>query len=181
MNQLLRIGLILGCVSFLFGCTKLNSGAGGLLNLKTDLTIDFKVGTNINPDENGNASPVFVRMYELKDTEGFLKANFIDLYEKDEEILAKSLIAKKELSRFVPGQPRSEKFVLNEETQFVALYAEFFKYKDSNHKVIFPITSKNIIRNTANVTINGNALSLIESEMSRLSQQIKGLQPKKEK
>lgn len=173
MTRVFNVISLLVCLLLVSSCTKLNSGVGGVLNLDTDLKLAVSASDSINPDEKGKASPVFIRLYELKEIGPFEKANFIDLYEKDDEILGGSLIAKKELQRIVPGQSRNEKFVLNEQTQYVALYAEFFRYKDAKYKVIFPVTSKNIFSNAVKVNINANALSLAEGEMSRLSSNTK--------
>jgi type VI secretion system protein VasD len=40
------------------------------------------------------------------------------------------------------------------------LFAEFFEYKNSRFKVIFPVTSKNVIRNTVRIDVTGNQLLL---------------------
>lgn len=168
LQRLALLGAI-ATVFLLVGCTKLNSGVGGVLNLETDLKLVIKASATINPDEKGKASPVFIRMYELTEIGPFEKANFIDLYEKDEEVLGGSLVAKKELARFIPNLDRKEKFVLNEETRYVALYAEFFRYKDAKYKVIFPVTAKNIFSNAVKININANTLTLAEGELSRLN------------
>ena len=67
-------------------CTKLNTKVGGMLDLDSDLLISFFVEADVNPDDNKISSPLIIRMYELKSSKIFKKANFIDIYEKDEEI-----------------------------------------------------------------------------------------------
>ena len=154
-------GIFIGLVALaMTSCTTVNEGLAGTLNLDTDLKLKISASGNINPDENKQASPVFVRLYELSSPLAFDKANFIDLYERDQEVLGDSFIAKQELKRVVPGSERTEHFVLSEETRYVALFAEFYRYKDSKAKVSFAVTSNNIVRNSIKVNINANSISV---------------------
>lgn len=144
----------------LSSCTKVNSGVGGVLKLDTDLKVVFNSTRFVNPDENEKSSPVFVRMYELASLSTIQSARFIDLYEDDKKTLAGDFITRHELQRFVPGESRTETFVLDENTRFVAFFAEFYDYKDSVYKIHFPVTNKNIFRNSVTIKINGNELIL---------------------
>jgi type VI secretion lipoprotein, VC_A0113 family len=138
----------------------MNSKVGGVLNLDTDLKLIVSADSDVNPDESGKPSPVFVRLYELKDTKMLDKADFLAVYERDEEVLGKDLIAKQELKRLAPGDSREEQFVLNPETQYIALYAEFFNYKNAGYKVVVPITTNNILRNAVKIRLSGNRIFL---------------------
>ena len=150
---------LLVCLS---ACTSVNRKVGAAFALDTDLKISFLVEDSINPDESEQSSPVFVRMYELSSTKGFEKADFIDLYERDEEILGDSFVAKQELERLVPGTDRNEVFVLNKDTRYVALFAEFFRYKGAEAKVVFPVTTTNVVRNSVKVRVSGNTLEVVK-------------------
>ncbi len=143
------------------GCTTVNSKVGSYFNMDTDLEMNFKVDADSNPDEGGKPSPLFVRMYELKAPKMFNKADFIDLYERDEEVLGADLVKRHELKRFTPGDERQDHFVLDKNTQYVALYAEFLDYKDSPYRVVFPVVANNVWRSKANIHITGNAIILI--------------------
>lgn len=169
MTIIQKLIISLFVITVLGGCTKVNSGMGGVLSLETDLTLEFQIDNTINPDESGHSSPVFVRLYELRDTQLFDSSNFIDLYEKDNDVLSSSLVSKRELQRFVPGVSREEKFVLDKETRYVALYAEFFRYKDAKYKVVFPITVNNIVRNSVTVRVASNVLEIVEGTPSKKS------------
>jgi len=155
------ITITLACILvFLSACSSVNSKVGGVLNLDTDLKIQVTVDANVNPDENGNASPIFVRMYELKAPTLMNKADFISLYERDVEVLGKDYIGRQELKRLAPGDVREETLVLSAETQYIALFAEFFEYKNAKYKVVFPVTSNNIIRNLVKIRLSGNDIIL---------------------
>lgn len=139
-------------------CSSLNGAVGGIFGADTDLTISFKVDSDINPDENRTPSPLFIRMYELKSTKLFEKANFIDLYEQDKETLGADFIAVQKLKRIKPGEDREKSFVLNEKTRFVALYAEFLNYKNAKYKVIIPVVQHDLIGSTITIKVSGNSI-----------------------
>ncbi len=149
-------------VAMIAACSSVNTKVGGMLNLDTDLSLTFKVDADINPDEGKKPSPLFIRMYELKSDKQFNKANFIDLYERDKEVLGADLIAKQRLKRLAPGEDRENEFVLDPQTRFVGLYAEFLQYKNATFKVVIPISPTNVIASSSIVHISGNTISATE-------------------
>lgn len=144
----------------LSACSTMNTKIGGLLNLDTDLDLTFKADADINPDENNLPSPLFIRMYELKSDKQFKKADFIDIYERDKEVLGSDMIGKQRLKRLIPGETREKDFVLDPQTRFVGLYAEFQKYRNSSFKIIIPIEPTNVIASSSVVHVYGNTLSV---------------------
>lgn len=160
MKQVIATIVVFLAMVFCAGCSNVDSKVGGVLNLDTDLKLELYVAPSVNPDEKGNASPVFIRMYELKTPQLMEKADFISIYERDEEILGNDFIARQELKRLTPGETRSERFVLNPQTQYVALYAEFFQYKNANYKVIFPVKKNNVFRNRVEIHLAGSNITL---------------------
>lgn len=144
------------------GCSSSKSRVGGALNLDTDLKLTFILDTDINPDDNKLPSPVFVRMYELKSPTLFDKADFIDIYERDKEVLGGDMIAKQSLKPLKPSETRTERLVLQGGTHYVALYAEFSQYPGSVFKVIFPVTENNVIKNKATIKISGTRMTLVK-------------------
>ncbi len=156
-----KVGLI-ALVVLMMGCNTVNTKVGGALNLDTDLKLEIIVDSDVNPDESGTPSPLFIRLYELKATKLFERADFITLYENDSKAIGADLIAKQELKRLTPGKNTIEHFVLSRDTQHVALYAEFYQYKDAKYKVIFPISANNLVRNSVKVKISANNLVLLK-------------------
>ena len=88
----------------------------------------------------------------------FDRANFIDLYEKDKEVLGADMISKQVLRRIKPGESRNENFVLDKNTNFIGLYAEFLQYKKSSFKLLIPVVPTNVIGTTEKVLVSGNKL-----------------------
>lgn len=147
--------MLLGSV-FLSGCQTV----GKTLNLDTDVLLTFDVQADVNPDDTKTPAPLFVRFYELKSNNIFEKAEFIDLYERDTEVLGADLVAKQELKRLTPGEKREESFVLNPETQYIALFSEFYHYADSKYRLVVPVKSNNIFKDKVVIKISGNTMSL---------------------
>lgn len=150
--------LFFSVVFVLTACQSDKSTIGGYLNLDTDLKIDFVVDADINPDELKRPSPLFIRMYELKSDKMLKGADFLDLFERDEELLGADLVVKHELKRFKPGEGRSEKLVLDPATKMVGLFAEFLNFKEAKYKIIFPVVSNNVFRNSVVIQVSGNEI-----------------------
>ncbi len=160
MKDSLIIKIMVLTISFvtLTACSSINTSVGGFFNMDTDLEIKFKVDSDVNPDDDRKPSPLFVRMYQLKSTKMFSRANFIDLYEKDKEVLGADMISKQKLRRIKPGESRNENFVLNKETRYIGLYAEFLQYKKAAFKLLIPVVPTNVIGTSEEVLIAGNKL-----------------------
>lgn len=160
MKYSMIIKIVSLTISFflLSACTSINSTVGGFFNMDTDLEIKFKVDSDVNPDDDRKPSPLFVRMYQLKSTKMFSRANFIDLYEKDKEVLGADMISKQILRRVKPGESRNENFVLNKKTRYIGLYAEFLRYKQASFKLLIPVVPENFIGTTEEVLIASNKL-----------------------
>lgn len=143
-------------------CSTINTKVGGLLDLDTDLHVDFFVEANVNPDDNKTPSPLIIRMYELKSPKTFENANFIDIYERDAEVLGDDMITKQKLKPIKPGKNRQANFVLSKETKYVGLYAEFLKYKDAKYKLIIPVAQTNIISSSAKIQLSDNRIIILK-------------------
>jgi len=156
-SGLKTISIILS-IAAITACTSLNTKVGGMLNLNTDLVLGFNADADINPDEKNRPSPLFLRMYELKSTKQFERANFIDLYERDAEVLGADMVAKQTLKRLKPGDERKDHFVLKPETRYVGLFAEFLQYKNAKFKIIIPVAPTNVIASSADIRLAGNTI-----------------------
>ncbi len=155
LNFIVLTGLML------VGCASNKSVVGGYLELDTDISIEFIVDSDSNPDELDIGSPLFVRMYELKSEKMMNKAEFIDLYENDKNAIGADMVGTvHRLKRLKPGENRTEHFVLDHKTQFIALYAEFLNFQESKYKLVIPVVINNVFRNRATIRISGNNMLL---------------------
>ena len=148
----------------LASCASNKSLVGEYFDLDTDLKIEFVVDADINPDDEGVASPLFVRLYELQSDKMIKKADFLDLYEQEKKVLGADLSAEpRRLKRFKPGENRTVNLVLDKKTLYVALYAEFMDFKEAKYKLVVPVVANNVFRNAARIRISGNRIILEDS------------------
>lgn len=157
-----KILLITGLISLLTACSTANTKVGSLLDLDTDFTLSFIADNDVNPDDANVPSPVIIRMYELKSTKLFEKANFIDLYERDSEVLGKSMITKQSLKPIKPNDKNESSFVLSKEAQYIGLYVEFLQYEDAKYKVTIPVEQTNVVSSSAKVQLSGNRIIILQ-------------------
>ncbi|MCP4321111.1 MAG: type VI secretion system lipoprotein TssJ [Psychromonas sp.] len=164
MNKLkfLKTFYVSAMVLLLASCSVVNTKVGGVLDLDTDFQLTFVVEDNINPDDSKEPSPVIVRMYELKSTKLFENSNFIDLYERDVEVLGKSMITQQSLKAIKPSEARTANFVLSKDTKYIGLYVEFLQYEDAKYKVTIPIAQTNVVSSSAKVQISENTISILK-------------------
>jgi type VI secretion system protein VasD len=97
--------------------------------LRMDLTIS--AATTVNPDDQGRASPIVVRVYELKTDNAFKAADYISLQDKDKTVLTDDLVKRDE---FVlrPGEHQTIRRVADASTTILGVLAE---YRDLPHSV----------------------------------------------
>lgn len=156
-----RLPLLLVATVLFVGCSSQESKVGGMFKLQTDLTVTVDAANNINPDVRDDPSPVFLRVYELSDRDAFAQADFIELYERDQSALGDALVQRRQLPRIAPGDLQRHKLVLDSSTRYVGVLAEFFQYEDAVYKVVVPVTARNVFRDTLELRISGNQLSVI--------------------
>lgn len=115
------------------------SNVASVLNLDADLELSIIAKDDINPDDTNTASPLVIRIYELKDKKKFEEIEFYDLYANDKKLLGKNLIDKHRLKHFVPDSKRKKMFVLDKKTKYIGFFAEFSQYKDSAFRAVVEI------------------------------------------
>ena len=158
LYQIFSLAFIAIFLSVLTACQAVNSSVGGYFDLDTDIQIELLVDADINPDELGIASPLFIRLYELSSNKMMGRADFIEIYERDKEVLGADMIAVHKLKRLKPGENRTEHLVLDKKTNYVALYAEFLEFKESKYKLIIPVVANNVFRDSVVIRVSGNEL-----------------------
>jgi len=86
--------------------------------MKLDLAVEAK--STVNPDDKGRASPVLVRVYELKTESSFKNADYFSLDKNDKTLLTQDLLVRDE---FVlrPGESRDIERKLNPDTKVIGL------------------------------------------------------------
>lgn len=90
----------------------------------TVIAAAVEAADDLNPDSIGRASPVVLRVYELKTLAAFETADFFSLWDRDNETLGPDLVAREEI-QLRPGERRTFERTLQPDTAHVAVIAAF--------------------------------------------------------
>ena len=77
-----------------------------------------------NPDALNRASPIVVRIYQLRDDAAFKDADFFALYDKEQATLAASMISRQEFE-VAPGTQKTVDYQLALDAKFVGVAAAY--------------------------------------------------------
>ena len=92
----------------------------------------------INPDDNGEALPVVVRVYQLRETGPFSRADFDTLWSDSERALGESLVGSQE---FVVDPETDERIAIRrlKGADYLAVVAVFRDWHDTEWRSIEPL------------------------------------------
>lgn len=110
----------------------------------------------INPDADGKASPVVLRIYELREESGFVGADFFALFEKEQAVLAADLVRKQELV-IRPGENKTLKIEPDTGTRLLGFFAAFRKLDNAGWRSLAVLTAHQ--NNAVVLKLDGNVLS----------------------
>jgi len=96
---------------------------------------------DINPDAKGRASPVVVRVYQLKDDAAFKDADFFALFDKEQATLAASLVSRQEFE-VSPGEQRKLDFPVSGEAKFLGAVAAFRDIRNAEWRALQAVPKK---------------------------------------
>ncbi|WP_231758728.1 type VI secretion system lipoprotein TssJ [Microbulbifer elongatus] len=131
------------------------------LNFDTSVALNLDVQSDVNPDSDGRASPVVVRVFMLADDRQFSREEFLNLYENAESRLGKDLIDTVILKEFAPGEQRIEELPLTPDVKYVGLLAEFVQYQRADALMLLPITDHR--KNDYAITLAGTRIASTEA------------------
>ena len=101
----------------------------------------IKVDQAANPDLNGRASPVVVRVYELRSPAAFSGADFFSLFEKESETLAGDLVGREEYG-LRPAETRPYRRQLQPDTKFIGVVGAFRDLEHSRWRQVAPVPAE---------------------------------------
>jgi len=95
----------------------------------------------VNPDRGGRASPIVVRVYELKSVAAFSSADFFSLFDKEQETLGGELVGREEF-QLQPAETRQYRRQLQPDTKFFGVVAAFRDLEQSRWRQAVPVPAK---------------------------------------
>ncbi|MAZ89734.1 MAG: type VI secretion system lipoprotein TssJ [Cellvibrionaceae bacterium] len=121
------------------GCQATRRG----LNFETSAAVNLSAAAEVNPDMDGRASPIVIRVFKLTDARQFQREDFLNLYENAQQRLGNDLIDVIVLKELVPGEARQELIPLTPDVRYLGFMAEYMQYQKSSPIVVVPIKDHN--------------------------------------
>lgn len=112
--------------------------------------INFNASADLNPDMNGRASPVVIKVFELSSRTIFDTQDFFTLYESPEDILGPDLLKKDELE-LQPEELQQYKMVLNKNTRYVGFVVAYRDIDSSRWRSVIEVSPTGYDNFTMNI------------------------------
>lgn len=105
---------------------------------QTDLDITLSADADVNPDDKGRASPILVRLYELRAGEAFDSVDYFSLQSNDKQVLGNDLLTRDEFI-LRPGESRRIQRKSHPDIGAIAVVAGYRDLGSSEWRAIQPI------------------------------------------
>ncbi|GAA4333553.1 hypothetical protein GCM10023144_24930 [Pigmentiphaga soli] len=120
--------------------------------------VSLAAAADANPDARGRASPVSLRIYELRSRAAFDSADFFSLYSRDRETLGADL-ANKDERVLKPGDSAQFKLDPKPDTRFIGVVAAYRDIERANWRAVAEIPPNKTTPVRVRVERNGLALT----------------------
>lgn len=129
----------------------------------TPARAELVASADVNPDASGRASPVVVRLYQLRNDGEFASADFFALYDKEKETLGASLISREEYV-LAPGETRKLELPLNPEARFLGAIAAYRDIRSARWRALTRAPEKSLLdllgKDGVTLSVGRDALTL---------------------
>jgi type VI secretion system protein VasD len=126
----------------------------------TRIAIEIKTAGDINPATDGRASPLVLRVYQLKSPAVFNKVDFFALYDADERTLGGDLVHKEDVI-MKPNETQTLVFEPPAETQAIGMFAAFRDYERAQWRAVAAVQPNKA--NVIHIDVSGTSLTLKDS------------------
>jgi type VI secretion system protein VasD len=107
-------------------------------------TVMIVVAPDVNPNGSGRPSPVFLRLYQLRDGAKFLNSEFDDVTTRSDQVLAATLIGRDE--RMVqPGTTMTLSLAIAPEARLLGVVAEYRDLANSQWRAVSPAPAGGVL------------------------------------
>jgi type VI secretion system protein VasD len=106
--------------------------------VRLDLTVTAAAG--VNPDAGGRASPIAVRVYELKDDTAFRQADFFTLQDKEKAVVGDDIL-KRDAFMLRPGEHHRIVRTMNVGTTSLGIIAAYRDLPNSVWRANWPVNA----------------------------------------
>jgi type VI secretion system protein VasD len=116
---------------------------------EASMSLDFQASSMLNPGPTGQPAPVRVRIYELKNTAGFTRADYFALAERAQATLGADLIDQDEVL-LQPGEQLTVRRSLAPATRHVGLVVNYREIDQAQWRTVLDVAP----RQTSNYQIS---------------------------
>lgn len=106
----------------------------------TIVKLQIESAAIINPDVDGKASPVMLRIYELHDTGVFGSADFFALFDREQATLAADLVRKQEFA-VTPGDSKTLTVEPDDDVRALGFFAAFRQLDTAQWRAIAAVAA----------------------------------------
>ena len=137
-----RIGVWGSLLLLLVGC----AGKPPKIEIPTDVILiqgQLAAAPDVNPDPDGQPSPVLVRIYELVSDDVFNRTDFFTLFDHEPEVLGAALLRVRDF-QLVPGQGVDITGQADSRTQYIGVIAAVRDLDAARWRVAAPLPPKTV-------------------------------------
>ena len=145
--------LAVAALGLLAGCPKTVKSL-----MSTSMEARLVASASLNPDPSGRASPLVVRLYELKDRQAFVRADFFDLWDNEAATLGADLVTRDEI-QLEPGQQRKVERRLDDATHYLGVVAAFRDLDNADWRSVAEIRQNH--GNDFSIGLGGQAVTVV--------------------
>jgi type VI secretion system protein VasD len=98
----------------------------------------IEASAGINPSVSQRASPLLLRVYELKSATAFNAAGFVSLYQREQAELGADLLGREEFM-LAPGESRAYTKTLAADTRFLGVLAAYRDVERASWRAVVPV------------------------------------------
>ena len=109
---------------------------------KAHMTVS--AAADANPAADGRASPIVLRIYQLKEDAKFNNATFFALFDSDQQTLGGDLLAREEVE-LNPGEQRQVEFEVAGEAKYVGVMAAYRDIRNAQWRAIQAAPKKGLL------------------------------------
>lgn len=141
-----NIHRILLVISYLYLLASLSGCSSSWTLFPTKISSQILASSDTNPDANGRASPVVIRIYELSSIKAFQDADFFKLFDEEEATLGGDLLSRDEFE-LSPGQGREIFHRPHEEARYFGVLVAYRDIDKAHWRASTPLelNSKNYL------------------------------------
>lgn len=102
--------------------------------------LTLEASKDLNPDSRGRPSPATVKIFDLKSSASFEKADFFSLFDRERETLGPDLVSRDDLV-LKPGDRIAQERKLAPDVQFIGVLVGYRDLERSQWRLVIPVAA----------------------------------------